>query len=57
MFSVYVDPARIGIIGGSYGGYMVLSALAFQPDVFRVGDAIAESGWTVWVREGAIWLT
>ena len=27
----YVDPNRIGIIGGSYGGYMVLAALAFQP--------------------------
>ena len=28
---------RIGIIGGSYGGYMVLAALAFQPEEFDVG--------------------
>ena len=28
----YVDGQRIGIIGGSYGGYMMLAALAFQPD-------------------------
>jgi dipeptidyl aminopeptidase/acylaminoacyl peptidase len=27
----YVDPARIGIVGGSYGGYMVLAALTLQP--------------------------
>ena len=25
----WVDPERIGIIGGSYGGYMVGAALAF----------------------------
>ena len=33
----YVDPERIGIIGGSYGGYMVLAALAFTPEEFTVG--------------------
>src|SRR5262249_389095 len=33
----YVDPQKIGIIGGSYGGYMVLAALAFKPDEFVVG--------------------
>lgn len=31
------DRRRIGIMGGSYGGYAVLSALAFQPDVFACG--------------------
>jgi len=42
----YVDPDRIGIIGGSYGGYMVLSALAFQPDVFDVGvDLFGVANW------------
>jgi dipeptidyl aminopeptidase/acylaminoacyl peptidase len=41
-----VDPARIGIIGGSYGGYMVLAALAFQPDEFAVGvDIFGVSNW------------
>ncbi len=33
----WVDGERIGIIGGSYGGYMVGAALAFRPDVFNVG--------------------
>jgi dipeptidyl aminopeptidase/acylaminoacyl peptidase len=42
----YVDKDRIGIIGGSYGGYMVLAALAFQPDVFTVGvDLFGVSNW------------
>ncbi len=33
----YVDPARIGITGGSYGGYMTLEALFNAPDVFKMG--------------------
>lgn len=33
----YVDGSRIGIIGASFGGYAVLSALAFHPDAFDVG--------------------
>ncbi len=42
----YVDPARIGIIGGSYGGYMVLAALAFQPEEFNVGvDLFGVANW------------
>jgi len=35
----YVDPSRIGITGGSYGGYMTLFALTRAPDVFRSGVA------------------
>ena len=42
----FVDGKRIGIIGGSYGGYMVLAALAFQPEVFDVGvDIFGVSNW------------
>jgi dipeptidyl aminopeptidase/acylaminoacyl peptidase len=33
----YVDPERVGIFGGSYGGYMTLCALAFTPEVFAAG--------------------
>ena len=43
----YVDPERIGIIGGSYGGYMVLAALTLQPNAFRVGvDLFGISNWS-----------
>ena len=42
----YVDPDRIGIIGGSYGGYMVLAAMAFEPDEFSVGvDLFGVANW------------
>jgi dipeptidyl aminopeptidase/acylaminoacyl peptidase len=42
----YVDPQRIGIMGGSYGGYMVLAALAFKPEEFAVGvDLFGVSNW------------
>jgi dipeptidyl aminopeptidase/acylaminoacyl peptidase len=35
-----VDPKRIGMYGGSYGGFMTLMALFTQPDVFRSGAAL-----------------
>jgi dipeptidyl aminopeptidase/acylaminoacyl peptidase len=42
----YVDSARIGIMGGSYGGYMVLAALTLQPDEFAVGvEGFGISNW------------
>ncbi|PYP76680.1 MAG: S9 family peptidase [Gemmatimonadetes bacterium] len=42
----YVDSARIGIVGGSYGGYMTLAALTLQPDAFRTGvDMFGISNW------------
>jgi dipeptidyl aminopeptidase/acylaminoacyl peptidase len=43
-----IDTSRIGIAGGSYGGYMVMAALAFAPDEFDVGVNIF--GVTNWIR-------
>ncbi len=31
------DPDRIGIFGGSYGGYATLAGLAFTPDLYAAG--------------------
>ncbi len=31
------DPARVAIMGGSYGGYATLAALAFAPEAFACG--------------------
>ncbi len=31
------DPARIGIMGGSYGGYMVMAGLTEYPELFAAG--------------------
>jgi dipeptidyl aminopeptidase/acylaminoacyl peptidase len=44
----YIDPDKIGIMGGSYGGYMTVAALAFRPEVFKVGVNIF--GVTNWIR-------
>jgi dipeptidyl aminopeptidase/acylaminoacyl peptidase len=44
----WVDDGKIGIMGGSYGGYMVAAALAFAPQEFEVGVNIF--GVTNWVR-------
>jgi dipeptidyl aminopeptidase/acylaminoacyl peptidase len=33
----FADPERFAIMGGSYGGYAVLAALAFTPDAFTCG--------------------
>lgn len=34
------DPKRIGIMGGSYGGYATLAGVAFTPDVYAAGVSI-----------------
>jgi dipeptidyl aminopeptidase/acylaminoacyl peptidase len=33
----WVDRSRVGIYGGSYGGYAVLAGAAFTPDLYRCG--------------------
>jgi len=43
-----IDMNKVGIIGGSYGGYMVMAALAFEPEAFDVGVNIF--GVTNWIR-------
>lgn len=44
--NIYKD--KIGIIGGSYGGYMTMAALTYAPDEFEVGVNIF--GVTNWIR-------
>jgi len=44
----YIDGDRIGIIGGSYGGFMTMAALTFAPEEFDVGVNIY--GVTNWLR-------
>ncbi|MDN3493712.1 S9 family peptidase [Winogradskyella bathintestinalis] len=43
-----IDGDKIGIIGGSYGGYMTMAALTFTPEEFDVGVNIF--GVTNWMR-------
>lgn len=43
-----IDPEKIGIIGGSYGGYMTMAALTYTPEEFAVGVNLF--GVTNWIR-------
>jgi len=52
----FVDPDKIGIIGGSYGGYMTLAALAFEPEAFDVGvDIFGVSNWLRTLKSIPAW--
>ncbi|WP_185153569.1 S9 family peptidase [Fulvivirga lutimaris] len=44
----YIDADKIGIMGGSYGGYMVMAALTFAPEEFALG--VNYFGVTNWLR-------
>ncbi|WP_420572702.1 alpha/beta fold hydrolase [Kordia sp.] len=43
-----IDADKIGIMGGSYGGYMTMAALTYAPEEFAVGVNIY--GVTNWMR-------
>ena len=44
----YIDTAKIGIIGGSYGGFMTMAAMTSAPNEFKVGVDLF--GVTNWIR-------
>lgn len=44
----YIDADKIGIIGGSYGGFMTMAAMTSKPDEFKVGVNLF--GVTNWLR-------
>ena len=37
VIQAYADPDRMGIMGGSYGGYMTMAGLSEYPDLFSAG--------------------
>ncbi|QBA65634.1 S9 family peptidase [Muriicola soli] len=43
-----IDAEKIGILGGSYGGYMTMAALTYTPEEFAVGVNLF--GVTNWIR-------
>ncbi len=48
----YIDSSKIGILGGSYGGYMTLAALCFHPDEFKAGvDLFGVANWPRTLKE------
>ena len=54
--SGYVDPKRVGIFGGSYGGFMTLMAIGRAPDEFAAAvDLFGIIDWrTMWTHEDAL---
>ena len=47
-----VDPRKIGVYGGSYGGFLTLMGMFTQPDVFAAGAALRPvSDWALYNHE------
>ena len=45
------DPKRVGIYGGSYGGYATLAGLTFTPDLYACGvDYVGVSSIFSWIK-------
>ena len=44
----YIDKDKIGIMGGSYGGFMTMRAMTYTPEEFKVGVNLF--GVTNWLR-------
>jgi dipeptidyl aminopeptidase/acylaminoacyl peptidase len=40
----HADPARLGVYGGSYGGFMTYMMMFRQPDLFAAGAALRPVG-------------
>lgn len=50
----YVDPRRIGITGGSYGGYLTIMGLAKTPDTWAAGvEMFGIVNWSTMWQHGA----
>ncbi|WP_228973067.1 prolyl oligopeptidase family serine peptidase [Streptomyces sp. DH12] len=55
------DPARLGVMGRSYGGYLVMASLVWHPELFRTGVAVCGmsdlqtffAGTEPWIAESA----
>ncbi len=53
----WIDPARLAIMGGSYGGYLAISCLARDPEylfacgIAKYGDSNLVSSWAQCCRE------
>jgi dipeptidyl aminopeptidase/acylaminoacyl peptidase len=51
------DPARLGIMGGSYGGYMVMAGVTEYPDMFAAGaNLFGVVNFETFFRESEPWM-
>ncbi|MEM0119981.1 MAG: S9 family peptidase [Thermoprotei archaeon] len=50
------DETRVCVMGRSYGGYMVLAALAFYPELWRCGvEAVGIASLETFLRNTSVW--
>jgi dipeptidyl aminopeptidase/acylaminoacyl peptidase len=51
-----LDPERVALYGGSYGGYLVLAGLTMQPDLWAAGiDVVGISSLVTFLENTADW--
>jgi dipeptidyl aminopeptidase/acylaminoacyl peptidase len=51
-----IDLEKIALLGGSYGGYMVLAGLAFQPELWAAGiDIVGIANLTTFLQNTSSW--
>ena len=54
-----IDPARVCIVGGSYGGYAALAGVTLDPGIYRCAVAVAGISdlrkMLVWVKQREMW--
>ncbi|HEX7879627.1 MAG TPA: alpha/beta fold hydrolase, partial [Candidatus Eisenbacteria bacterium] len=47
-----IDPDRVAVMGGSYGGYMVLAGLTLYPELFQAGiDLVGIANFTTFLEK------
>ena len=52
------DPARIAVMGGSYGGYATLACLTFHPELWAAGvDIVGISNFRSFLKNTSVWRT
>lgn len=52
----YINPRKIIVYGGSYGGYMTLSAVTFYPDLWAAGvDLVGISNFLTFLKNTGAW--
>ncbi|MEK7176738.1 MAG: S9 family peptidase [Patescibacteria group bacterium] len=50
----YIDTSKLILMGGSYGGFMVLAGLAFYPDLWAAGvDTVGIANWVTFLENTA----
>jgi dipeptidyl aminopeptidase/acylaminoacyl peptidase len=54
--SGYIDPKKIVVMGGSYGGFMTLAEVTMNPDLWAAGvDIVGIANWATFFKNTGAW--